>query len=135
MFIHFSLDRTFIVLSIDSNYKVVFLFFRNLSIPHLKKRVYLFIFRERGRGTEREGKKQSCAIETSIGCLSHTPNQGRGRQPRHVPWELNWWPFAVSDNAQPTEPYQSAGKIHFNFEINLFSKKSWLYYFTMSIIS
>ena len=47
----------------------------------------LFIyFREKGREGEREGKKHQCARETSIGCLSHTPSQGPGPQPRHVPW-------------------------------------------------
>ena len=36
----------------------------------------LLIFLERGKGKER----------ISIGCLLHTPNQGSGLQPRHVPW-------------------------------------------------
>ena len=46
-----------------------------------KKRLYLFIFRERGR----EGEKRQCTRETLIRCLSHTPSWGSGLQPRHVP--------------------------------------------------
>ena len=44
----------------------------------------LFIFRERGRGGEKEGEKHQCVL------ASHTPPQGSGLQgpglqPRHVP--------------------------------------------------
>ena len=49
-------------------------------------RFYLFIFRERKREGEREGEKHQCARETLTGYLSHTPIQGPGLQPRHVPW-------------------------------------------------
>ena len=42
---------------------------------------YLFIFRERGSGEEREGEKHRCERETSIGCFSHTPDLGPGRVP------------------------------------------------------
>ena len=46
-----------------------------------------FIYFERkGREGEREGEKHWCATETSINCLSHSPNRGPGPQPRHVPW-------------------------------------------------
>ena len=44
------------------------------------KRVYLFIFRERGREGERGRETSVC------GCLSRTPYWGPGLQPRHVPW-------------------------------------------------
>ena len=47
-----------------------------------KKKFYLFIFRKMGR----EGEKHWCVRDTSTGCLSHTPNQGPGLQPRHVHW-------------------------------------------------
>ena len=54
--------------------------------PFFKKDfIYLFILREMGREEEREGEKHRCVRETSIGCLSHTLNQGPGLQPRHVP--------------------------------------------------
>ena len=45
-------------------------------------RFYLFIYKERGRGEE----KNWCVRDTSIGCLSHTPNWGPCLQPRHVTW-------------------------------------------------
>ena len=47
----------------------------------LKKKKDLFIYFQReGKGGRKGGR------ETSIGYLSHTPNQGPGLQPRHVPW-------------------------------------------------
>ena len=49
------------------------------------KILYLFIFRGRGAEEEGEGEKHRCVRETSISCLSHTPNWGPGPQPRHVP--------------------------------------------------
>ena len=52
------------------------------SINFLKD---LFIFGERGREREREGERQWCARETSVGCLSHIPNWEPGVHPRHVP--------------------------------------------------
>ena len=56
-------------------------------------RYYLLIFRERGMEEEREGEKQQCVRETSIGCLSHAPHQGPGPPPRHVSWprDLSLW--------------------------------------------
>ena len=39
-----------------------------------------------GREGGKEGEKHWCVRDTSTGCLSHTPNQGPGLQPRHVPW-------------------------------------------------
>ena len=46
---------------------------------------YSFTFREKGREGDREGEKHRRAREASMGCLSHTPNQGPGPQPRCVP--------------------------------------------------
>ena len=43
------------------------------------KRIYLFIFRERGREGEREGEKLNVRLP-----LAH-PHWGPGPQPRHVP--------------------------------------------------
>ena len=51
----------------------------------LKNILFNFIFRERGREGEREGEKHQCVRESSIGCLSYTPNWGPGLQPGHVP--------------------------------------------------
>ena len=47
-----------------------------VKILFKKPQLYLFIFRERGREGGREGKKQQCARNTLIGCLSYTPNWG-----------------------------------------------------------
>ena len=46
------------------------------------QRFYLFFFRER----RRKRWWETCVRETSISCLSHTPNWGPGPQPRCVPW-------------------------------------------------
>ena len=53
-----------------------------------KRKRYLFIFRERGGEGEgrRQGEKHQCFRDTSIGCLSHSPNWEPGPQPSHVPW-------------------------------------------------
>ena len=48
--------------------------------------LYLFIFREREKDGEREGKKLWSVRETLIGCLSHAPKWGLDPQPRHVLW-------------------------------------------------
>ena len=66
------------------------------------KDFYLFVFREREREGEREREKQEPAA-------SHIhPNQGPNPQPRHVPdRESNQRPFALQDDAQPTESHQS----------------------------
>ena len=55
-----------------------------LSLPcfFFPQRFYLFFFRER----RRKRWWETCVRETSISCLSHTPNWGPGPQPRRVPW-------------------------------------------------
>ena len=40
---------------------------------------FKYLFLERGE------EKEKGVTETSIGCLSHTPNWGPGLPPRHVP--------------------------------------------------
>ena len=42
-------------------------------------KVFIYLFRERGREGERERETSIC------GCLSHAPYWGTGLQPRHVP--------------------------------------------------
>ena len=49
---------------------------------------FVYLFLERGREEEREGKKHWCVRYTSIGCPLHTPNPRPGPQPRHVPWPV-----------------------------------------------
>ena len=71
--------------------------------------MYLF-FRERGRAGEREGEKHQCERETPIGCLLYMPQYSidRTRNPGMcLHQELNQQPFALQDDAQPTEPHQS----------------------------
>ena len=67
-----------------------------------KKRFYLFTFRERGRGGEREGEKHQCAV------ASHTPLTGDlVRNPGMCPdWESNRRPFGSQASTQSTEPHQ-----------------------------
>ena len=61
----------------------------------------LFIFRERGRARESEGEKYLCEKETPISCA---PPRDRTRNPSTYPdQELNQWPFALQNEAQPTE--------------------------------
>ena len=52
---------------------------RNNFSSFLKRFLFIYFQRE-GKGGRKRGR------ETSIGCLSHAPNLGPGRQPIHVPW-------------------------------------------------
>ena len=66
------------------------------------KRFYLFIFRERGRGGEREGEKHNCVVasyKSPTGDLAHNP----GICPD---WESNRQPFGSQARAQSTELHQ-----------------------------
>ena len=66
------------------------------------KRFYLFIFRERGRGAEREGEKHQCVVASPM-----TPTGGLTHNPGMCPdWELNWRPFGLQAGTQSTEPHQ-----------------------------
>ena len=47
-----------------------------IFFPFILKIFYVFIFRERGREGEREGKKHQCDRETLVGCLLHAPQLG-----------------------------------------------------------
>ena len=58
----------------------------------------LFLEREVKGGITR-GRKHR------VSCLSHVLQPGIELQPRHVPLQdPNWPPFALGDDAQPTEP-------------------------------
>ena len=61
--------------------KLVICFFFGL----LKKRFYLFIFRERGREGEREGEKHQCVLASHV-----LPSEDLAHNPGMCPeWELN----------------------------------------------
>ena len=80
-------------------------------------KIYLFIFQERGKEGERKGEKHRCERETCIRCLWHTPSQDQTGSPGMCPDQKssNWQPFAVQDDAQPTEPHQSGHEHRFSF--------------------
>ena len=71
------------------------------------KNMYLFLERREGREKERERNIDVREKHQSV--YSHTcPNLGPGLHPRYVPdQELNRQPFALQDNAQPTESHPS----------------------------
>ena len=74
------------------------------------KRLYLFIFRERGREGEREREMwmHPCVRETAVSCLLHTPQRDLACHPGMCPdWELNRWLVGLQDDAQSTESHQS----------------------------
>ena len=70
---------------------------------------YLF-FREWERGKGEKRGKETSMWESNIDWLPliHTLIGEQSYNPGMWPdWELNQWPFALQDNAQPTEPHQS----------------------------
>ena len=52
----------------------------------LFKKIYLFIFRERGSEGERLGEKYPCSHMPPTGDLAHNPGM-------YPDWEVNWQPF------------------------------------------
>ena len=72
-------------------------------------RFYLFL--ERGREGEREGKKHQCVVASQVsptGDLAHNPGMCHD-------WELNRRPFGSQTVAQSTEPHQPGqGLVLFN---------------------
>ena len=93
---------------------IYFYFFKNRT---LKNFMYLFLKRAEGREKEME---RSINVKELIGCLLHAPWQGPHPQARHVPW-LGFESFALWDNAQPLEPYESGAHI-ISYEIHWRSK-------------
>ena len=73
---------------------------RNIYFPKI-----LFIFKERGREGQKQGKKHQCTRETSISCHSHAPNlvHNPGMCPER---ESNQCPFSSQVGSQSTEPHQ-----------------------------
>ena len=65
----------------------------------------LFIrFSREGKGG-RKRRRETLMCERNINCLWHTPSQGPGPQPSHVPW-LGIQPVTFWFAGQPTEPHQ-----------------------------
>ena len=76
-----------------------------LHYDSFSQRFYLFIFRERRREEEREGENHQRERGTSTCCLSNMPRLGT--KPATQACALARWPFALRDDAQPTEPHWS----------------------------
>ena len=76
------------------------------QIPLLKKRFYLFIFREKGREGERERKKHRCEREilTSFAPWSGTQPTTQTCALHRNPTRR---PFALREDAQAAEPHGS----------------------------
>ena len=74
-------------------------------------RFYLFIFRERGKEGEREGKKHQCVVAS---CTSPTGILVCSTGMCHV-WESNQQPFGSQAGTQSTEPHQPG--LHFFLKI------------------
>ena len=76
---------------------------RNISISHRGK-IYRYFLKDFIYQFQREGKEGN---QTLIDCLLHVPRPGTNLQPRPVPdQEMNWGPFALQNDIQPTEPHQ-----------------------------
>ena len=74
------------------------------------KKIYLFIFRERGREGEREGEKHQHVIAFHVlldGDLTCNPGIC-------TDWELNQWLFGLQASTQSTEPHQPGPYLFFN---------------------
>ena len=72
-------------------------------------RLYLFLFRQRGREGEREGGKHQCMV------ASHTPlSRGMAPYPGMCrDWKLSLLPFASQAGTQSTEPHQPGLNLEF----------------------
>ena len=76
------------------------------------KRVYLFIFRERGEGKEREGEKRQCMVASGA-----PPAGDLACNPGMCPdWELNCNPLVHRPTLNPLS-YTSQGSFTFHIEL------------------
>ena len=66
------------------------------------KKIFFYLFLERGEGKEKERETSMC------GCLSSAPHWGPGLyNPGMCPtWESNWQPFGLQARTQSTELHQ-----------------------------
>ena len=56
------------------------------------KKIYLFIFRERGREGGREGEQHQCVVASYVGPWEPTGDLTHN-QTSALDWESNWQPF------------------------------------------
>ena len=74
------------------------------------ERLYVFVFRQRGREGEREGEKHPCVVASCV-----PPTGNLARNPGMCPdWEPNQRPFGSQAGAQSTEPQQPGLYLHFS---------------------
>ena len=102
---YWRLQETQSPLYMTNLYVCLFKLFAIALCRPLFKRFYLFIFRERGGG-EKERERNIDWLPL-IGAPPGDKTQNPGICPDR---ESNWQPFALRDNAQPTEPHWSESK-------------------------
>ena len=76
----------------------------------------MYLFLERGEGTEKEGEKHQCVVASCvppIGDLAHNPDM-------YPDWESNQQCFGSQATTQSTEPHQPGLKINFLKKFLLF---------------
>ena len=83
-----------------------------VPIPEIFLKIYLFIFRERGREGEREGEKHQRVVTS---CVS--PTRDLVFNPGMCPdWESNQRPFGLQAGTQSTEPHQQGLQQYFDID-------------------
>ena len=79
-----------------------FTFFRFIYLYFIK--ILFIYFQREGKGGRKGGR------EASVGCLSHTPDEGPGPQPRNLPWlgiELATFLFLEQSPAHRAAPVRA----------------------------
>ena len=77
---------TILPCSINSRWHISFLVIENITLSPLQglfffKILFIYLFRQRGRGGEREGEKHQCVVASHM-----PPTGGLAHNPRHVAW-------------------------------------------------
>ena len=83
----------------------LYTYYHKLLLETFKKRLYLSIFRERGREEGREGEKHRRAVASRM-CPSRGPTCSPGLR---LDREWSRRPFDFWDDAQPAEPEVDLG--------------------------
>ena len=88
------------------------------SIYKYLKIFYVFIFRQKGRGKEREGEKHQCVVASRA-----PPTGDLACNPGMCPnWELNWRPFGLQASTQSFGPHQPGLHVIFLSYIDYINK-------------